>query len=106
MPSLELEQMLAEAQPIGGFASGNYHCECTDCKRSFVGDKRARQCLRCAVLGIERAAFAKVARAECRECARGDVPRYDEGLKHFYHDTEAGELGCSASTVRRLQAQS
>jgi hypothetical protein len=104
MPSLELDAMITETQPIGAFATGNYCCECRDCKRHFVGDKRAQQCLRCAVAGIERAAMERVARAECRECRNGDKPRYDADLKHFYHDTEAGELGCSASIVRKMQA--
>lgn len=46
-----------------------------------------------------------VAKSECRECARGNKPRYDAEVNHFYHDTEAGELGCVAATVRRLQAE-
>ena len=35
--------------PIGGYAPGNYHCNCVTCKTMFQGDKRAVQCLSCAL---------------------------------------------------------
>ncbi len=35
--------------PIGGFAPGNYHCTCVNCKVQFRGDKRAVQCEPCAI---------------------------------------------------------
>ena len=35
--------------PIGGYAPGNYMCNCTTCKTQFQGDKRAVQCEPCAV---------------------------------------------------------
>jgi hypothetical protein len=35
--------------PIGGYAPGNYHCNCTTCKTTFQGDKRAVQCESCAI---------------------------------------------------------
>jgi hypothetical protein len=35
--------------PIGGFATGNYMCNCTTCKKQFMGDKRAVQCEPCAI---------------------------------------------------------
>lgn len=44
--SSELE---ARAWPLGGYAPGNYTCKCLDCKVEFTGDKRAIQCLECAV---------------------------------------------------------
>lgn len=34
--------------PIGGYAPGNYTCNCITCKKQFVGDKRAVQCIDCA----------------------------------------------------------
>ena len=34
--------------PIGGYAPGNYMCNCTTCKTRFIGDKRAVQCEDCA----------------------------------------------------------
>lgn len=33
---------------IGGYAPGNYFCRCVDCKKEFIGDKRAIQCEPCA----------------------------------------------------------
>jgi hypothetical protein len=35
--------------PIGGYAPGNYQCNCTTCNTNFQGDKRAVQCEDCAV---------------------------------------------------------
>lgn len=35
--------------PIGGYAPGNYHCNCVTCKQHFKGDKRAVQCEPCAI---------------------------------------------------------
>lgn len=34
--------------PINGFAPGFYSCKCVDCKKQFMGDKRAVQCEPCA----------------------------------------------------------
>ena len=35
--------------PIGGYAPGNYMCNCSTCKTQFQGDKRAVQCEPCAI---------------------------------------------------------
>jgi hypothetical protein len=35
--------------PIGGYAPGNYRCNCVTCKTTFQGDKRAVQCESCAI---------------------------------------------------------
>jgi hypothetical protein len=35
--------------PIGGYAPGNYMCNCVTCKSTFQGDKRAVQCETCAI---------------------------------------------------------
>lgn len=35
--------------PIGGYAPGNYTCNCVTCKTQFTGDKRAVQCEPCAI---------------------------------------------------------
>lgn len=55
----ELEKRIAQFQhppakevskyPIGGYAPGNYMCNCTTCKADFFGDKLAVQCEPCAV---------------------------------------------------------
>ena len=39
----------AENFRLFGFATGNYHCTCSQCKKVFIGDKRAQQCLTCAI---------------------------------------------------------
>jgi hypothetical protein len=36
-----------------GYAPGNYFCKCHDCAIKFEGDKRAFQCLPCAVKTAE-----------------------------------------------------
>jgi hypothetical protein len=33
--------------PIGGFAPGNYSCNCVNCKHDFDGDKMAFRCEPC-----------------------------------------------------------
>ena len=38
---------------ILGFATGSYNCTCSDCKEQFIGDKRAFQCLECAIEQVE-----------------------------------------------------
>lgn len=45
------EQQLTEVGRIGDYGHGSYVSPCNDCGRRFIGDKRARQCLRCAVNG-------------------------------------------------------
>lgn len=35
--------------PIGGYAPGNYQCKCVTCGKNFIGDKRAVECLLCAI---------------------------------------------------------
>lgn len=40
--------MKEETYPIGGYAPGNYLCRCVDCRKVFIGDKRAVQCEPCA----------------------------------------------------------
>jgi hypothetical protein len=40
--------------PIGGYAPGNYHCNCSTCGTKFQGDKRAVQCEPCAIAAKER----------------------------------------------------
>jgi len=38
--------------PIGGYAPGFYSCKCVNCKKDFIGDKRAVQCKECAITMI------------------------------------------------------
>lgn len=39
-----------------------------------------------------------LARAMCRECI-GVRPRWCQKTQHYYHDTDAGEIGCTAAAV-------
>ena len=44
--------------PLLGFAPGNYICQCTSCKKQFMGDKLAVQCLYCAIENTRKTAIA------------------------------------------------
>jgi len=46
--SLFIPQEEPKKYPIGGYAPGNYTCNCVTCKKQFIGDKRAVQCEPCA----------------------------------------------------------
>lgn len=39
---------MSEHLALYGYAPGNYECRCYLCKETFVGDKRATTCKRCA----------------------------------------------------------
>ena len=50
-PAVQPDAGLATPQypdRIGGWAKGNYECRCSNCHRSFVGDKRSIHCRECA----------------------------------------------------------
>lgn len=38
---------------LGLFATGSYQCKCIKCKQQFTGDKRAMQCLDCAIEEVD-----------------------------------------------------
>jgi hypothetical protein len=44
-----IPQEKPQKYPIGGYAPGNYICNCSTCKTKFQGDKRAVQCETCAI---------------------------------------------------------
>jgi len=46
---METQNLTDKKYRIGGFAPGNYSNTCVDCRKSFIGDKRAYQCEPCAV---------------------------------------------------------
>ena len=41
---------------IFGFATGTYSCKCSECGTEFTGDKRAGQCLECAIKQAQKTA--------------------------------------------------
>jgi hypothetical protein len=52
----DLNEMAAELGRVGGWAPGNYMGKCGKCGREFEGDKRASQCLPCAVSTLDKRA--------------------------------------------------
>lgn len=54
-PPFNIEYGLNSAQNfrLFNFATGSYNCTCIYCKNSFIGDKRAMQCLSCAIKQAE-----------------------------------------------------
>jgi hypothetical protein len=56
---------LARIWPQGGYAPGNYHCKCSHCGNTFIGDKRAFECHDCVI----KALAARVAELEAYNAA-------------------------------------
>lgn len=52
LPTSQAGEVEVVAWPVGGYAPGDYSCLCLSCKASFIGDKRASQCLPCAVVAL------------------------------------------------------
>lgn len=50
--------------PLLGYAPGDYSCRCSRCEKEFTGDKRAVQCLECAVTITHQALQVTVAMAQ------------------------------------------
>jgi hypothetical protein len=89
-------EMLKEAGRIGYYADGNYVCRCLACERAFTGDKRACECLPCAVKRLSRfsdlaiAAQPIIAKLERHEALL--VARYSKlGSEHEEFRITAGE---------------
>jgi hypothetical protein len=51
--------------PIGGYAPGNYMCNCSTCKTQFQGDKRAVQCEPCAIKMTK-----EESKQDCKDCSQ------------------------------------
>ena len=57
------------------FATGSYACTCSVCGCSFTGDKRARQCLGCAIrLVEEKLTTTNKQSTQCPNCDGVVVP--------------------------------
>ena len=54
---------------IGLYADGTYFCKCVACSETFLGDKRAIHCLRCAAKLLE----AQLATAKAQNQSFGNV---------------------------------
>ena len=79
--------------PIGGYAPGNYSCICTTCKTTFIGDKRAVQCEKCATelvkevteaTAVEKAAMEHLAFWRLRNNIHLSNPIHAERCKNDY----------------------
>lgn len=57
--------------PLNGHAPGNYMCRCLSCKQQFQGDKRAYQCLDCAVRQVQSLLSTLLAERERRTSSPG-----------------------------------
>ena len=47
-------EMLGIVGQVGGYAVGRYVCKCPRCNRRFMGDKRAMECLVCAIERLQK----------------------------------------------------
>lgn len=89
-----------KAWPLGGYAPGDYFCRCIHCAVEFTGDKRALQCLPCAVNSLKRRAEAAEARVTKLE---GLLDRAREGLETYaeFHKRVTEQLGVAVHTGLR-----
>jgi hypothetical protein len=67
--------------PIGGYAPGNYQCQCCKCGNKFVGDKRAVECEPCAIKDKE--AFDALSPEEQDEIVKRNVELVNNLLKNW-----------------------
>jgi hypothetical protein len=88
------EDMAKEVSPLGRYAHGRYHCKCANCKRYFIGDKRATQCLPCAVgalLAAYYAAEVKSPQGDEALLSNGQQPDTKIDLKDAVRATGGGQ---------------
>ena len=90
-----------KAWPLGSYAPGNYCCNCISCKREFTGDKRAIQCLDCAIIAHKARIAALEAQVEgmrvalkifADEAAIYDPPEGDDHHMAWSNDFPIGAL--------------
>ena len=62
---------------LGNFATGSYNCICVHCKKPFIGDKRAVQCLECAITYINNI-LTKTRDIICDNCNDGAFLQFNE----------------------------
>jgi hypothetical protein len=93
--------------PLLGYAPGSYFCKCHECKEQFDGDKRAIQCLPCAVRAAN-AGLAKLKELEIEVQAAKDfgggfyAEIVAEKTRQFYRDDVVKRN--SAALLRALSA--
>lgn len=52
MKTIGIQVEIEQFGRIGAYASGSYTCKCIKCDKQFIGDKRAQNCLTCAIRGF------------------------------------------------------
>lgn len=105
---------------VGTYAYGGYLCVCTDCKEQFCGEKRARQCLPCAVKSLKQALNTKELEGQrigmeqaagllCGHCMTGMPRMYDKTNVRAWHNRQDGDTiksyPCNAEPISVAIAQ-
>lgn len=67
----------AKFWPLVGYAPGHYGCICVNCQKHFAGDKRAVQCLQCALSAYN--SYVANLELELKEAKSGPVCRWVGG---------------------------
>lgn len=101
------EALIPCAWPLCGYAPGNYFCRCHHCDKQFEGDKRARECLDCAVASanfIMNDGRSKVAALAALNASLEPVLGALEQLLEV-HDALGAGGSPSATRARRAIAQ-
>lgn len=71
--------------PIGGYAPGNYMCNCSTCEKQFIGDKRAVQCEPCAIEMTKKETFEEYLQ-NLKDRRTEDSYKYtDEDFENYIH---------------------
>lgn len=91
--------------PLGGYAPGNYTCTCFDCGKQHIADKRASQCLECAVLSVRRATPAKTDMGGLVERLRAEERAAADSLSAPLIAEAASALSASEARIAELEAE-
>jgi hypothetical protein len=84
-----LPQEEPKQYPIGGYAPGNYYCNCITCKQQFFGDKRAVQCEPCAIEMVNVKVNINKQTEESKQDLEKDI---FENLKEYYKNTPRAKV--------------
>lgn len=71
--------------PIGGYAPGNYMCNCSTCKKQFIGDKRAVQCEPCAIEMTKKETFEEYLQRLKDRRTEDNYKYTDEDFENYIH---------------------
>lgn len=103
-----IEELVGWAWPLIGYAPGSYFCKCSVCGEQFEGDKRAFQCLPCAVRAANEG-LGKLKELEIEVQAAKDFGGgfYGEAVaektRQFYRDDVVRKKGQFLSDSLRIK---